>query len=122
MKDHLSDLHYRRSNVSESELADVEQLNVLHDLDEIPTISVLSKAVDQFVPGKFQGSDEIPPDLIKQCQTVVLKPLYELFCYCWAGGEVSQDMKYTTVGTLYRIKGKRIDCNNYRDQGLIYGT
>ncbi|XP_047490986.1 uncharacterized protein LOC125040474 [Penaeus chinensis] len=65
-KEHYSVLYSRQSTVSESALAAMEQLSVLHELDEMPTISELSKAIDQLAPGKAPGSDEIPPDLIKQ--------------------------------------------------------
>ncbi|XP_047472864.1 uncharacterized protein LOC125027771 [Penaeus chinensis] len=65
-KEHYSVLYSRQSTVSESAVAAMEQLGVLHELDEMPTISELSKAIDQLAPGKAPGSDEIPPDLIKQ--------------------------------------------------------
>ncbi|XP_047490815.1 uncharacterized protein LOC125040304 [Penaeus chinensis] len=70
-KEHYSVLYSRQSTVSESALAVMEQLSVLHELDEMPTISELSKAIDQLAPGKAPGSDEIPPDLIKQ--SIVVK-------------------------------------------------
>ncbi|XP_047494975.1 uncharacterized protein LOC125043065 [Penaeus chinensis] len=70
-KEHYSVLYSRQSSVSESALAAMEQLSVLHELDEMPTISELSKAIDQLAPGKAPGSDEIPPDLIKQSTSIV---------------------------------------------------
>ncbi|XP_047486851.1 uncharacterized protein LOC125037704 [Penaeus chinensis] len=118
-KEHYSVLYSRQSTVSESALAAMEQLSVLHELDEMPTISELSKAIDQLAPGKAPGSDEIPPDLIKQCQTVLLKPIYDLLCCCWAEGEVPQDMRDTKIVTLYKNKGERSDCNNFRGISLL---
>ncbi|XP_047500203.1 uncharacterized protein LOC125046469 [Penaeus chinensis] len=118
-KEHYSALYSRQSTVSESALAAMEQLSVLHELDEMPTISEPSKAIDQLAPGKAPGSDEIPPDLIKQCQTVLLKPIYDLLCCCWAEGEVPQDMSDTKIVTLYKNKGERSDCNNYRGISLL---
>ena len=118
-KEHLSDLYARTSTVSESALAAMEQLSILHELDDLPTVSELKKAVDQLAPGKAPGSDEIPPDLIKQCKTVLLKPLYDILCCCWAEGEVPQDMRDTKIVTLYKNKGERSDCNNYRGISLL---
>ena len=118
-KEHYSDLYSRQSTVSESALAAMEQLSILHELDEVPTISDLKKAIDQLAPGKAPGSDEIPPDLIKQCQTVLLKPIYDLLCCCWAEGGVPQDMRDTKIVTLYKNKGERSDCNNYRGISLL---
>ena len=118
-KEHYSDLYTRTSEVSESALAAMEQLSVLHELDELPTISELNKAIDQIAPGKAPGSDEIPPDLIKQCKTVLLKPIYDILCCCWTEGEVPQDMRDTKIVTLYKNKGERSDCNNYRGISLL---
>ena len=118
-KEHYSNLYSRPSTVSESALSAMEQFTVMHELDELPTLSELSKAIDQLAPGKAPGSDEIPPDLIKQCQTVLLKPIYDLLCCCWAEGEVPQDMRDTKIVTLYKNKGERSDCNNYRGISLL---
>ena len=118
-KEHYSDLYSRQSTVSESALAAMGQLSTLHELDEVPTISDLKKAIDQLAPGKAPGSDEIPPELVKQCQTVLLNPIYNLLCSCWAEGEVPQDMRDTKIVTLYKNKGERSDCNNYRGISLL---
>ena len=80
-KEHYSELYSKPSVVSEPAFFAIEQLSVLHELDELPTISELEKAIDQLAPGKSPGSDEIPPDLIKQCKTVLLKPIYEHLCF-----------------------------------------
>lgn len=118
-KEHYSELYSKPSVVSEPAFSAIEQLSVLHELDELPTISELEKAIDQLAPGKSPGSDEIPPDLIKQCKTVLLKPIYEHLCSCWAEGEVPQDMRDTKIVTLYKNKGDRSDCNNYRGISLL---
>ena len=118
-KEHYSDLYSRPSTFSESALATIEQLSVLHELDEMPTITEVNIAIDQLAPGKAPGSDQIPPDLIKQCKTVLLGPLYDLLCCCWTEGEVPQDMRDTKIVTLYKNKGERSDCNNYRGISLL---
>ena len=118
-KEHYSELYSTPSSVSDSALANMEQLSILHELDELPTKEDLSKAIDKLAPGKAPGSDEIPPDLIKQCKTVLLEPLYDQLCKCWVEGEVPQDMRDTKIVTLYKNKGDRSDCNNYRGISLL---
>ena len=56
-KEHYSNLYSRPSTVSESALSAMEQFTVMHELDELPTLSELSKAIDQLAPGKAPGSD-----------------------------------------------------------------
>ena len=54
------------------------------------------------------------PDLIKYCKTTLLLPLHEVLCQCWQEGAVSQDMRDSKIITIYKNKGERNDCNNYR--------
>ena len=104
-KEHYSDLYARPSYVSESALAAMQQLDTLYELHKMPTISELSKTIDQLVPGIAPISDEIPPDLIKQCQTVLRKHIHELICCCWVEGEVPQNMRDTKIVTFYKNRG-----------------
>ena len=87
-KEHFSELYSKPSEVSNSAFSAIEQLSVLHELDELPTISDLEKALDRLAPGKSPGEDEITPDLIKRCKTALLKPIYDLLCICWTEGAV----------------------------------
>ena len=118
-KEHYSELYSKPSVVSNSAFSAIEQLSVLHELDELPTISDLEKALDRLAPGKSPGEDEITPDLIKSCKTAFLKPLYDLLCICWTEGGVPQSMRDTKITTLYKGKGDRSDCNNYRGISLL---
>jgi len=40
--------------------------------------------------------------------------LHEVLCQCWKEEAVPQDMRDAKIITLYKNKGKRSDCNNYR--------
>ena len=69
--------------------------------------------------GKAPGMDGIPPDLIKCCKTSLLSPLHDVLCQCWSEGSVPQDMKDAKIVTLYKNKGDKSDCNNYRGISLL---
>ena len=58
------------------------------------------------------------PDLIKHCKTKLLLPLHEVLCQCWQEGAVPQDMRDSMIITIYKNKGERNDCNNYRGISL----
>ena len=79
----------------------------------------LSKAIDGLASGKALGSDGIPPDLIKHCKTTLLLPLHVVLCQCWQEGSVPQDTRDAKIITLYKNKGERSDCNNYRGISLF---
>jgi len=116
-KEPYSELYSKPSVVSEPAFSAKEILSVLHELDVLPTIFELEKAIDKLAPGKSLGSDEISPDLIKQCKTVLLKTIYEHLCSCLAEGEAPHDMRDTKIVTLYK-KRDRSDCN-YRGISLL---
>ena len=63
------------------------------------------------------------PDLIKYCKTKLLLPLHEVLCQCWQEGAVHQDTWDSKIITIYKNKGERNDCNNYRGISLrsIFG-
>ena len=46
-------------------------------------------------------------------------PLHEVLCQCWQEGAVPQDMRDSKIITLYKNKGERSDCNNYRGISLL---
>ena len=57
--------------------------------------------------------------LIKAGKSSLLEPLHNLLLKCWKEGEVPQDMRGANIIPLYKNKGDRSDCNNYRDISLL---
>ena len=117
--EHYSDLYSKENTVSHSALEAIERLPTMDELDAEPTVVEFGKAIDRLASGKAPGSDGIPPDLIKQCKTTLLLPLHVVLCQCWQEGNVTQDMRDAKIITLYKNKGERSDCNNYRGISLL---
>ena len=105
--------------MTQQTLEAIDPLPVLDELDVETTLEELSKAIDSMSCGKAPGSDGIPPDLIRHCKTTLLQPLHETLCQCWIEGSVPQDMRDAKIVTLYKNKGARSDCNNYRGISLL---
>ena len=91
----------------------------MEELDTPPTLKELSKAIDYLACGKAPGKDGIPPEVLKQGKQTILQPLHELLCLCWEQGLIPQDMRDGNIVTLYKNKGDRSDCNNYRGISLL---
>ena len=117
--EHYSELYSRETRVSDAALEGMTQLPIMEELDAAPTLEELSKAIDALPSEKAPGSDSIPPEAIKQGKNALLEPLHKLLCLCWEEGSVPQDMRDATVVTLYKNKGDRSDCNNYRGISLL---
>ena len=94
-------------------------LPVMEELDTPPTREELSKAIDSLACGKAPGSDGIPSEVLKSGKEALIQPLHELLCLCWEEGYVPQDMRDANIVTLYKNKGDRSDCNNYRGISLL---
>ena len=117
--EHYLELYSRENLVSQEALDALEDLPVLVELDAEPTLEELSKAIDALSCGKAPGEDGIPPEIIKCGKPALLEPLHELLCLCWREGNVPQDMRDAKIVTLYKNKGDRSDCNNYRGISLL---
>ena len=117
--EHYSELYSRENSVTTSVLDAIEPLPIMEELDAEPTIAELCKAVDSLASGKAPGNDGIPPDLIKCCKDTLLQPLHDVLRQCWSEGAVPQDMRDAKIVTLYKNKGDRSDCNNYRGISLL---
>ena len=92
----------------------------MEELHDPPTIEELSKAIDSLASGKAPGNDGISPEVIKAGKEIsLLEHLHELLLQCWEEGSVPQDMRYANIIMLYKNKGDRSDCNNYRGISLL---
>ena len=109
----------RENTVTPSALGAIKCMLIMEELNAEPAMDELSKVIDCLAAGKAPGSDNIPPDLIKHCKTTLLHPLHEILCQCWREGAVPQDMKDANIVTLYKNKGERSNCNNYRGISLL---
>lgn len=117
--EHYSELYSRENKVHQSALDAVERLPEMSELDIQPTTEELAKAIDKLSSGKAPGKDGIPAEIIKCGKPSLLEPLHKLLCKCWEEGEVPQSMRDANIVTLYKNKGDRSDCNNYRGISLL---
>ena len=95
--------------------ASIEVFNNVHPrLGVLHTIMNSSGSIDKL----WWCRQNAIPDLIKHCKTKLLLPLHEVLCQCWQEGAVPQDMRESKIITIYKNKGERNDCNNYRGISL----
>lgn len=84
------------------------------ELDAVPSIDDLEKAIRDLSIGKSPGTDNIPAKLLKANTNCLLPPLYNLFLQCWQHGTIPQNMRNAKIVTLYKNKGDKGYCNDYR--------
>ena len=115
-----SELYSRENTVTTEALDAVETLPTMDELDSEPTMEEVNRALDALSSGKAPGGDSIPAEVLKCGKGgTLLRELHELLCQCWREGAVPQDMRDANIVTLYKNKGDRTDCNNYRGISLL---
>lgn len=117
--EHYSELYASDNSVSDAALRHVGHLPVMEELDTEPTSEELSKAINSLTSGKAPGVDGITAEVLKCGKPALLHRLHRLLCLCWKEGSVPQDMRNANIVTLYKNKGDRSDCNNYRGISLL---
>ena len=90
------------------------------ELDESPSAKEITKAMEQLRSDKAVGIDGIPPEFWKEGGPVLLSKLHELFVCCWEQGKLPSDLRDAVIVTLFKNKGEKSDCSNYRGITLLF--
>ena len=117
--EHYSDVYSNRFIIGEDTLAEITQIPTLYELDAIPTREELDAAIGAASAGKSPGQDGIAVETVKHCREVLLDPLHDLLVVYWETGELPQNFKDSKIVTLYKSKGDRSNCDNYRGISLL---
>ena len=79
-----------------------------------PTVDEVIRAIKKLKNGRAAGPDGIPPELLKCAIGPVSRALHSLFTQVWRSGIVPADWQEGIIITLYKGKGPRTVCSNYR--------
>ena len=69
--------------------------------------------------GKAAGVDGIPPEFWKSGGPALHSKLHELLVCCWEQGKLPRDLRDAVIVTLYKNKGEKSNCSNYRGITLL---
>ena len=103
--------------MQKSSLAKIPQVDVKLELDDPPTREEIKKATMQLKVGKSPAIDGIPAEVYQHGGEAVLGKLQNLFTNCLEKGTLLQDLRDAVTVSLYKNKGEKSDCSNYR--GII---
>ena len=117
--EHYGELYSRETKVTDAAIDAVEELPNMPELDTLPTMEELMKAINSLPARKAPGKDGISAEIIKAAKGHLAPHLLDLLQQCWKEGSVPQDMKDSVIVTLYKNKGDRSDCNNHRGISLM---
>ena len=100
-------------SVQDSALLHIPHQPVKVELDELPSMQELIKAIEQMKSGKAAGVDEITPEFWKSGGPVLHSKLHKLLVCCREQGKLPRDLGDAVIVTLYKNKGEKSNCSNY---------
>ena len=68
---------------------------------------------------RLRASMASQPEIWKHGGAALHSKLYDLFLCCWEQGKLPQDLRDAVIITLYKNKGEKSDCSNYRGITLL---
>ena len=100
-------------------MSSLQQLPVLQELDNPFTMEDVKLAIRGLKNKKSPGQDGISPEILKNGGKPLLTVLFCIFTICWNRQCLPDDFRDTKIITLYKNKGDRRNCNNYRGISLL---
>ena len=111
---HYSYLYANDAEVIPDALTSLPHFSTLHELDSDITLDAMKHAISGLKNNKSPGADGIPPEVLKCGGVALTTELFNVFLLCWHSHWLPQDLKDANIITIYKNKGNRQDCNNYR--------
>ena len=75
--------------------------------------------MEQLKSRNAAGVDGIPPEIWKHGGRALRDKLHDLLLCCWEKGKLPQDLRDSVIITLYKNKGVKSNCSNYRGITLL---
>lgn len=117
--EHFNHLFEDRRIIHEASIAMISQHEARSELDIPPTLKEDESAISKLRSHKSPGSDGISAEVYKHGGNALLQRLTDLFAVCWEKGTIPQDFKDALIVSLYKNKGEKSDCSNYRGISLL---
>ena len=117
--EHYGNLFGDTCSVDDISLESIQQLPVKWELDVPPSLDEVRSAVKKLKVHKAPGIDGLPAEVYKYGGDLLLEKLTSLFNLCWSTGDVPGDLRDAVIVSLYKNKGEKSDCSNYRGVTLL---
>ena len=118
-EEHFSQLLNRPSTVDQAALEQIPQKPTHEDLDLPPTEDEVRAAIKQMNCGKAQGKDGLPAEIFKALGDTAFQAFHDVLCTIWEDEDMPADLRDATIVALYKNKGAKADCGNYRGISLL---
>ena len=81
--EHFNSVLNRPSKISDETIHRLSQVTINKELDALPSVEEVTRAIRQFSVGKAPGADAIPAEVFKAGGTLRIRKLTDLFQFHW---------------------------------------
>ena len=118
-KEHFDDLLNQTVTFDRNLVGCLPRQPIVNSLSETPTIAEVEEAISTMKNNKAAGLDGIPAEIFKYGGNKLLSQLHQLLVNIWIDEELPADLKDASIVTIYKRKGDRSECGNYRGISLL---
>ena len=111
-QEHFSELLSRDSRVEPDTIYIIPQTPIRTELDELPLLEEVWKAIFQMKNNKASGTDGIPSEIYKHAGEILIDHPHQLFLKIWNTEEIPQDLKDVMIVTIFK-KGTGLTVASY---------
>ena len=84
-----------------------------------PDESSIKRAISKLKLGRSSGNDKVTAEMLRASADIIAPALCKLFRLVWVSGRVPQIWKDATIVPVYKGKGCKQTCSNYRPISLL---
>ena len=102
-----------------SALDELPEFPTVQEMDEPPSFVEVEAAIAGLKNCKAAGPDGIPPEVYKFGGRRLAEAMLGFCLACWESGDIPTHWKRAKMISIYKRKGEKSDCSNYRGLSLL---
>ena len=118
-REHFQELLNRDPVIDESAINEIPQQPIDETLDEIPTLDEVKSAIFSLKNNKAPGIDGLPAEVFKAGGHHLHSHFHGFLEKLWINEEAPEDLRDGLMAIIYKKKGDKSDCGNYRGIMLL---
>jgi len=118
-RDHFKGLLNQETTYDQDIINVVPQHPVEDSLSRLPTLEEAKISIKRMKSNKAAGPDGIPADIYKNGGNLIQNQLHMLIVKIWTTEQIPPELKNADIVKIYKKKGDRGDCGNYRGISLL---
>ena len=117
--EHFSDLFYNPSDINRDIIENLPQKDIILELMDLPSLEEIHKTIREINTGKAPGLDGIPVEILIHGGNKLTVEIHRLITDVWRGAPVPQDWIDAILISVFKGKGQKSVCGDYRGISLL---